>query len=185
MSRITLPEPDTMFPEQRRVYDRLIASRGHIFGPFRAALVRPEIAERMQQMGLLYKEGAAISPRQRQLLVLITARFWNAKPEWWNHVGRSLKAGISEAVIRAIRDRHRPAFAHEDEAAVYDFVTELYEQRRVSQATHDRVVALVGQVGAVELSTAAGYFSMAAFMLNAHDIGIPVVTISELETLPD
>ena len=185
MSRIDLPEPERMSPEQRAVYDRLIASRGHIFGPFRAALVRPDIAERMQQMGMLYKEGASISPAQRQLLVLVTARFWNARAEWWNHVGRSLAAGVPEAVIRAIRDRRRPDFADESLAAVHDFVTELYEQRKVSAATHERVVALVGQVGAVELSTAAGYFSMAAFMLNAHDIGIPVESISELETLTD
>ena len=82
MSRIELPVPETMNPEQRKVYDRLIASRGKIGGPFRVALVRPEIAERMQQVGLLYKDGAKLMPKLRELLILITARFWNAKFEW-------------------------------------------------------------------------------------------------------
>lgn len=185
MSRIELPVPETMNPEQRAVYDRLIASRGKIGGPFRVALVRPEIAERMQQVGLLYKDGAKLTPKLRELLILVTARFWNAKFEWWNHVATGLKAGLSEEVLFALRDKRRPPFKQADEAAVYDFLIELYEKHKVSQANHDRIVALIGTVGAVELSTAAGYYSMAAFMLIAHDIGIPVSNISDLETMPD
>ena len=85
----------------------------------------------------------------------------------------------------ALRDKRRPPFRQADEAAVYDFLIELYEKHKVSQASHDRIVDLIGTVGAVELSTAAGYYSMAAFMLIAHDIGIPVSDISDLETMPD
>jgi 4-carboxymuconolactone decarboxylase len=54
--RIPFPTPDTMTPEQRRVYDAVAAGpRGKVQGPLLAALHRPELADKWQQLGELLR----------------------------------------------------------------------------------------------------------------------------------
>jgi 4-carboxymuconolactone decarboxylase len=56
MPRISLPSPETMTPEQRRVHDQIVSGpRGKIVGPLRAALHNPELAERWQALGALLR----------------------------------------------------------------------------------------------------------------------------------
>ena len=52
MPRITLPSPDQMSPDQRRVHDKIVSGRrGRIQGPLRAALHNAELAERWSALG--------------------------------------------------------------------------------------------------------------------------------------
>ena len=56
MPRITLPSPETMDPDQRRVYDKIVSGpRGKIQGPLRAALHNAELAERWSALGALLR----------------------------------------------------------------------------------------------------------------------------------
>ena len=46
MPRITLPAPETMTLEQRRVHDKIVSGpRGRVQGPLRAVIHNPELAE--------------------------------------------------------------------------------------------------------------------------------------------
>jgi 4-carboxymuconolactone decarboxylase len=54
MPRLTLPAPETMNPDQRRVHDKVISGRrGKIQGPLRAAWHYAELADRWQALGEL------------------------------------------------------------------------------------------------------------------------------------
>ena len=61
-----------------------------------------------------------------------------------------------------------------DEAAVYDFCTELLENKRVSDATYARAVAELGEEGVVQTAVTAGlytYLSMAVNMAYPESAG--------------
>ena len=49
---------------------------------------------------------------------------------------------------------------------VYDYTTELLKNRRVSDATYQRVQARFGDKGVVDLTGIAGYYTFLAMQLN-------------------
>jgi 4-carboxymuconolactone decarboxylase len=172
MSRIKPPELHEMTPEQRRVHDKVVgkSERGALVGPFRAALLRPEILDKWDDLARAVRVGATLPLRLRELAILVTARHWGARIEWLEHVPPALKQGISDDVIRAIRDRRAPDFKQDDERDVFAFCTEMYRDHKVSQATYDRVLGHVGPVGIMELTMVMGLFGLVAFTLIAHDL---------------
>ena len=82
-------------------------------------------------------------------------------------------AGVSDAVLEAIRCNRRPAFEHEDEAAVYDYVRELHTNKRVGEATYRRLVDHLGETGAIELTAITGFYTTIAMLIVAFEVDLP------------
>jgi 4-carboxymuconolactone decarboxylase len=165
---------EQMTAEQGRVYDEVIRGpRGKVEGPLRAALHRPDLADKWQQFGAALRYGTTLPPRLSELVILLTARAWDSQFEWYAHEPHALEAGISPAALDAIRTGNAPSFSNEDEQAVYDYVTELQRTHQVSERTYKRALALFDVVGVVELTALTGYYSMVAMTLNAHEIPLP------------
>ena len=82
------------------------------------------------------------------------------------------QGGLSDAVIDAVAKRERPEMA-DDEAAVHDFCQELHRDQNVTDATYQRVIALLGERGVVELIGISGYYTMVSMTLNVARIQIP------------
>jgi 4-carboxymuconolactone decarboxylase len=76
-------------------------------------------------------------------------------------------------VIDAIARNERPKFEKDDEVAIYDYLTELYETHTVSDTTHARAKDLFGVPGVVELTLLSGYYGMVAMTLLAHGMPLP------------
>jgi 4-carboxymuconolactone decarboxylase len=165
---------EDMTAEQRQVYDAVVSGpRGKVEGPLRAALHRPELAEKWQQFGAALRYGTSLSPRLSELAILITARAWDSQFEWYAHAPHARRAGLAPEVIEAVRTGARPEFANADERALYDYVTELQQTHSVSEGTYQRALELFDVIGLVELTALTGYYSMVAMTLNAHEIPMP------------
>jgi 4-carboxymuconolactone decarboxylase len=163
-----------MTAEQRRVYDAVVSGpRGVVVGPLRAALHRPELADKWQQFGEILRYRTSLPPRLSELAILVTARHWTSQLEWQQHAPAALKGGLSAAVIDAIRNGLRPAFTAEDEQAIYDFCREMHENKAISDKSYRRAHDLIGTLGVVELTALMGYYTMVAMTLIAHDIPLP------------
>ena len=174
MPRIPLPTPETMTPEQRKVYDSIVKGpRGQLVGPLRAALHRPELAEKWQQFGELLRFRTSLSPELSELAILVTARRWNCQVEWYVHARVAAGQGLPAAIIEDTRLGRRPAAAADDVLTVHDFATELARHGNVSEPTYQAALKLLGEVGVVELTALIGYYTMVAMTLNAHDIPLP------------
>ena len=83
-----------------------------------------------------------------------------------------MSAGVDRAVLEAIRLRERPDFGHDDEEIVYDYVTELYANRGISDDVHARAVAAFGEVGVIGIVAIAGWYTSVALVCNAFDVEI-------------
>jgi len=185
MARIPLFPLEHMNEEQRRVYDAVVSGpRGVVVGPLRAALHRPELADKWQQFGEILRYRTSLPPRLSELAILVTARHWSSQLEWQQHVPAALKADLAPAVIDAIRDGRRPGFAHPDEEAVYDYCTELQEKRAVGDDNYRRAHERLGTVGIVELTALIGYYTLVAMTLIAHEIPLPEGTQPALPPRP-
>jgi 4-carboxymuconolactone decarboxylase len=174
MPRISLPTPETMTPEQRRVHDAIVSGpRGRIVGPLRAALHSPELAERWSALGAFLRYRTQLTPRQSELAILVTGRACRAPFEWYAHRAEAEKAGIEAEVIEALLAQRTPPALGEDDAAIVQFAVELNRHRSVSDATYARALARFGERKVVELTALVGYYTMVAMTLNAHEIPLP------------
>jgi 4-carboxymuconolactone decarboxylase len=163
-----------MTPEQRRVYDAIVKGpRGTLVGPLRAALHRPELADKWQQLGELLRYRTSLPPRISEIAVLVTARRWNCQVEWHMHSMAAAQAGIGAGVIDDIKHRRRPIAADAEALAVHDYAAELVANGSVAQQIYEAVRQAWGEVGVVELTALIGYYTMVAMTLNAHEIPLP------------
>ncbi|MCC6777357.1 MAG: carboxymuconolactone decarboxylase family protein [Hyphomicrobiales bacterium] len=175
MPRIPFVTPDLgMSPEQRRVYDAVASGpRGTVQGPILAALHRPELADKWQQLGELLRYRTSLPLNLSEVAILVTAQRWRCQLEWHLHKGFALKAQVSPSVIDDIHAGRRPASADADTLIIHDFAAELQDRRAVSEDTYQRALTRWGTVGVVELTALIGYYTMVAMTLNAHEFPLP------------
>ncbi|MES1976677.1 MAG: carboxymuconolactone decarboxylase family protein [Pseudomonadota bacterium] len=174
MSRIPFPTPDTMSPEQRAVYDKVVSGpRGKVEGPLRAALYNAELADKWQALGALLRYGTGLSPRLSETAILATGLVGRSPFEWYAHRRESEKIGIETDVLDAMLAGTEPPFRSNEEAVVYKYATELATHRSVSDATYAKALELFGARTVVELTALVGYYTMVAMTLNAHEIPFP------------
>ena len=174
MPRIPLVTPQTLTPEQRKVYDAVAAGpRGTVQGPLLAALHRPELADKWQQLGELLRYRTSLPPRLSEIAILVTAQRWRCQLEWHLHEGFARKAGVPGALIDDILAGRRPTTAEPQELAAHDYAAELHDRHAVSEDTYRRALGHWGVVGVVELTALIGYYTMVAMTLNAHEFSLP------------
>jgi len=181
VTRIPLPEPETMTVEQRVVFDAIVTGkRGTLVGPLRAALHSPELANAWQKLGEVLRYNTVFPPKYSELAILLTARRWNSELEWVIHREAAAVAGISPQICDAIRQNQAPDLDDPKMQLIYDYITQLQNTGQVDAALHARVTKEWGAVGVVELTAITGYYSMVAMTLNAHRIPLPEGRTPEL-----
>lgn len=174
MARLTTLELDEMTPEQRAVADAIVAGpRGGLRGPFNAWLRSPELAEHGQRLGAYCRYGSSLPRNLSELAIILTGKHWTAQYEFYAHARLALEAGVSEAVVEAIRTGGTPSFEDAREQFVYDFVTEYLATHRVADATYQRGLDLVGERGILDLVAVVGYYSLVSMTLNVFEVDLP------------
>ena len=117
---------EAMNEAQKRVYDEIERSRGGVRGPFGPLLRSPELADRWQRLGEYVRYKTSLPARLNEFAILITARFWGAKYEWYAHKPLAIKGGLAESVAEDLAQNRRPANMKPDEELVYDYCTALH-----------------------------------------------------------
>jgi 4-carboxymuconolactone decarboxylase len=179
---------EQMTPAQARVAQAIAAGpRGGLRGPFNAWLRSPEFADRAQKVGEYIRFQSSLDPRLKELAILITARWWNAKFEWYAHHQLALQAGLRPEVAEDLAQGRRPRGMAADEAAVYDFATELRRDRRVSDKTFAEAKRLLGEQGVIDLIGVSGYYDLVSMTLNVAQVTPPAdgaLPLPDLEGRP-
>jgi 4-carboxymuconolactone decarboxylase len=159
---------------QRRVYNECKAGpRGAVPPPVHVWLKSPGLADNAHKLGAHVRFGTQFTPRQTEIAILMTARYWTAQFEWAAHVRLAREAGLPQEAIDAIAERRAPAFSDPDEQLVYDFCRDYYDDHRVDDATYQRVVARFGDKGIVDLAGLIGYYSFVSVTLNVFEVPTP------------
>ena len=183
MSRLAKLNPEDFDPEQKAIYDNIIAGpRGTVPAPLTVWLRRPELARHAQALGSYCRYGTTLSPRLSELAIMLMGRHWLAEYEWEVHKPFALKAGLSEDILNAVRDGREPAFTNRDEAVVYKFFTRLHADRIVSDALYAEAVELLGEDGVIDLIGIIGYYTLIATTIQAFELS---KTYCKNKELPD
>src|SRR5262245_44521127 len=172
--RFALLAETDMTLRQREVFRGIVSGpRKGAVGPFNALLRSPEVADRVQRVGEYVRFHTTIPPALNEMAILIAGRFWSAQFEFWAHSRLARTAGLSEGIIGAIAEGRRPSPMSEDERTVYDFCTELFRDKAVSDPTFTAVVDRFGEQGVIDLIAAVGYYSIVSMVLNVDRYPLP------------
>jgi 4-carboxymuconolactone decarboxylase len=172
--RFPVLSPEAMTPAQKAVADKIVSGpRKSLGGPFNAWLRSPDLADRLQQVGEHIRFGSSVPRRLNEFAILITARAWNARYEWYAHYPLALEAGLAPAVAADLALGKRPVAMSADEAVVYDFCTELRRDKAVSDATYAAALKLLGEQGVVDLIALSGYYDLVSMTLNVARVPTP------------
>ncbi len=163
-----------MTDAQKRVYDAIAGGpRGSVRGPFAVLLRSPELADRVQKLGEHLRFNSTLPPRLNEFAILINARFWGSKYEWYAHRPLALKGGLAEAIADDVANGRRPAGMKDDEAVVFDFCSVLHRQHVVDDALFKRAVSGLGEQGVVDLIGVSGYYTLVSMVLNVAEVPLP------------
>lgn len=174
-ARIPLLDVGSEFTaDQQRVVDGLLGRRGgRVPGPFKFTLHCPEITEAMHPLGETLRLKTTFPLRLSELAIIVTARAWDCDYVFQAHAKIAVENGLAPAIAETIARGELPAFTNDDEKAVYDYCSELFERHEVTDATYERARALFGDAKLVELTLLSGYYGMVSMTLLAHRMPLP------------
>ena len=194
--RFPIMQPDQMNAEQKKLLEALLAGprgggnaapeavqkilRG---GPFNAWLRSPDLGNRLQSVGEYIRYKTSLPLRLNEFAILITAREWTSQYEWYAHYPLAMKAGLDPKVADELALGKRPSAMKDDEAAVYEFCTQLHRSKKVDDAAYDRALALFGEQGVVDLIGVSGYYTAVSMTLNVAQVPVPEGTPLPLKPL--
>jgi 4-carboxymuconolactone decarboxylase len=165
---------EQMSDAQKRVYDAIAGGpRGGVSGPFGPLLRSPELTDRVQKLGEYLRYNSSLPARLNELAILINARFWDSKYEWYAHKPFAIKGGLAESIADDLAQNRRPANMKPDEELVFDFCTVLHRRHFVDDALFRRAVATLGETGVIDLVAVSGYYTLVSMVLNVAEVPLP------------
>ena len=142
-------------------------------GPYNPLLRSPVLGQRIFDLFHYLRWETSVPLRLNEFAILIIGRQWRSQVEWFAHAPLAIKAGLAPAIVADLKANRRPANMPPEEAAVYDFVTELTTRHEVSDETFDRAKRLLGEQQVVDLTAVAGSYVSIAMLLAMSEMTVP------------
>jgi len=148
-------------------------SRVGIAGPYNIMLRSPVFGQRMFDLLHYLRWQTSVPLRLNEFAILIIGRQWRSQVEWFAHAPLAIKAGLSPQIVAELKLSKRPSNMPPEEAAVYDFITELTTKHEVSDATFNRAREFLGEQQVVDLTAVAGTYVTIAMILAMAEESVP------------
>jgi len=144
-----------------------------IGGPYNSLMRSPVLGQRLLDLFHYLRWETSVPMRLNEFAILIIGRQWRSQVEWFAHAPIAAKAGLSADIIAELKASKRPSNMAEDEALVYDFVTELTTTQKVSDETFARARKIFNDQQIVDLTAVAGNYVMVAMLLAMAEQTLP------------
>jgi 4-carboxymuconolactone decarboxylase len=142
-------------------------------GPYNPWLRSPVLGQRMFDLLYYLRWNTSVPLRLNEFAILIIGRQWRSQVEWFAHAPLAQKAGLSPEIIADLKANKRPASMQPDEAAIYDFVTELTTKHEVSGETYSRAKQHFTDQQIVDLTAVSGTYISVAMVLAMAEETVP------------
>ncbi len=175
MARTPVPTRESVPEKYRALYDEVVRERGGppTSGPGSVTLNSPEVAKRTNHLSAYLRQESGLPAKIQELAMLTTARELDCQYIWNAHAASGRQAGLSDALVDAMRDKQDLPNIPEDEAAVINYGREFYRTHRVSDATFQAALQQFGAHGLTNLTNLMGYYALLAFNANCFVIDLP------------
>jgi 4-carboxymuconolactone decarboxylase len=165
---------DQLNEQQKPLGDQILkVSSVGIGGPYNLLLRSPVLGQRLYDLFYYLRWQTSVPTKLNEFAILIIGRQWRSQIEWFAHAPIAAKAGLSADIIAELKANKRPSNMADEEALVYDFVTELTTTQKVSDATFARARKIFSDQQLVDLTAVAGNYVMVAMILAMAEQTVP------------
>ena len=151
----------------------LATGAGGLAGPFNAMLYAPAVGHALQELGVAIRFRTELTPRIREMAILVVARHWESGYERAAHEPIGRDAGLTEREIEALRDGTDPGFLDPAENVAYSVVRSLTSRGDLDDQQYADARAVLGEQALVELSTLVGYYATLALQMRIFRVPVP------------
>jgi 4-carboxymuconolactone decarboxylase len=173
MSRIQDIPADKLTAEQKTIFDRLVAGRGRILGPYKIWIHSPAVASGMEQLGTFLNKRSSLTTRCVEIGILVIAQHWDADYVRQAHIKLGKAAGLTQEQIDAILAGRDPKLTDPQERAVCAFASALAAGAKMSDAAFAEVEQVLGRTGVAEVLVLLGYYTSVALGMKVHQVAVP------------
>ncbi len=174
MARVPAVERDNLPEELREAFDQVLeANGGRVSGPTSITVNSPEMARRRGHLTSYLRYENGIPANILELAIITTARAMDCAYVWNAHAPAARNAGVSDAVIDALREKRPLPDMNAQEQAVVNYCQEFYGSHKVSDGAFQAALDQFGVQQLVELTTLMGHYAQTSFILNAFEVQLP------------
>ncbi len=175
MARLPVVTRDQVPEPFRAAFDEVTAASGGTItgGPGSITINSPEMARRRNHLTQYLRYETTFPSRIKELAILTAARAMDCPYIWNAHAPAARQAGVSDALVDAIRERRPLPAIGADEAALIAYATEFFRTHTVSDQTFQTALAQFGAQHLTELTALMGHYAQTAFFLNAFAVDLP------------
>jgi 4-carboxymuconolactone decarboxylase len=142
-------------------------------GPYNPLMRSPVLGQRLFDLWYYLRWDTSVPTKLNEFAIIIIGRQWRSQVEWYAHAPLAAKAGLSADIIAELKEGKRPSKMADDEATVYDFVTELTTTQKVSDETYARAKKIFSDQQIVDLTAVSGNYVMVAMLLAMAEETVP------------
>jgi 4-carboxymuconolactone decarboxylase len=174
MPRVTpVSDKSEVAPEHQYVVDGVLEVFGAIRGPHSILLHTPALDEHALALGNYFRYASVVKSPEKELAIITAAREKDCLYVWAAQVAAGRRGGLREEAIATVRDRGDTSNLEPGEAAIVNYVRELFRNNRVQQSTFDALKDRYGVQWLIEMTTVVGYYGMLAGVVNAFELPGP------------
>jgi 4-carboxymuconolactone decarboxylase len=160
-------------PEHHHVVDAVLQVFGALRGPHSILLHSPQLDEHALNLGNYFRYNSVVKSPEKELAIITAAREKDCLYVWAAQVGAGRRAGLREEAIAVVKERGDTSSLEPHEAAIINYVRQLFRNNRVEQALFDQLMERFGLQGLIEITMVVGYYGMLAGVVNAFDVPAP------------
>ena len=138
---------------------------GRLRGPFNAMLYVPALGHLLQEIGTVLRYQSTLTPRMREIAILIVAAHENSGYEWAVHAHQARLLGFSEDDLLVVAQAKAGTLADPAEQSVIDAVREILDTGELSDAAFTQIRAALGDPALVELAVLVSHYRLLALVL--------------------
>ena len=169
-ARLPYLQRKDMSEADQKIFDAL-PGRGKddvLRGPLAFAAYNPGAAKALFDLHNAAVAGS-LTPRVRELAIMVACRETNYGLEWNGHRATAIKVGVDEKLLDVILDNRDLTGVSDADAAVIRFGRQLYRDKKVDSATFAKVVELFGRKGAMDVVAVMNTYAVSGFYAIAVD----------------
>jgi alkylhydroperoxidase family enzyme len=138
-------------------------------GPLAFAAYNPAVAKALFDLHNAAVAGS-LTPRTRELAIMVACRETNYNLEWNGHEATALKNGVDAKLLDVVRARGSLSGVDEKDAVVIRFGRQVLTDKKVDSATYAKVAEIYGKKGAMDI---------VAVMITYADSGFYGIAVNE------
>jgi alkylhydroperoxidase family enzyme len=173
MARVSYVERDTGSVEARQFLAEMAQSTTAGQFEFRdvpnimkALANSPKLARAISQPGQYFMSQLSLSPRLRELAVLILMKRLSCEYGFVNHIGVALKTGVTRDQLDHIDSYQTGLLFSDDDKLVLRYAEDLTLKAQVDDHLFREVERRLGTLNVLDLNAAVGFWNMMARNLN-------------------